>query len=82
MFFVWYCIYETKGLSLEQVDELSGKVTKAWLSTSFVPTVSFAEMQDMGLNTRTQSLADLEAGVDRKKSITHVDGQDVTAENH
>jgi MFS transporter, SP family, sugar:H+ symporter len=79
MFFVWAMIYETKGLSLEQVDELYGKVTKAWQSKGFVPTISFAEVQDLGVNTRTQSLADLEAGVERKKSVAHVDGQDVTA---
>jgi MFS transporter, SP family, sugar:H+ symporter len=79
MFFVWAAIYETKGLSLEQVDELYGKVDKAWQSKSFVPSVSFTEVQDLGVNTRTQSLADLEAGVVRKKSVAHTDGVDVTA---
>lgn len=76
--FVYLCIYETKGLSLEQVDELYGKVNRAWHSKGFVPTISFAEVQDLGVNTRSQSLADLEAGVERKKSVAHVDGQDVT----
>jgi SP family sugar:H+ symporter-like MFS transporter len=76
MFFVWFCIYETKGLSLEQVDELYGKVTKAWQSTSFTPTVSFTEMQDLDLNTRAQSLADLEADIEKKKSVLRMNGQD------
>jgi len=44
-FFVWGLIYETKGLSLEQVDELYAKVPHAWNSPGFVPTVSFAEVQ-------------------------------------
>ncbi|MCJ1255430.1 High-affinity glucose transporter rgt2 [Lignoscripta atroalba] len=72
-FFVWFLIYETKGLSLEQVDELYGKVDKAWRSKGFVPSVSFQEVQDLGVNARSQSLADLEAGAVRKKSVAHVD---------
>lgn len=36
-------IYETKGLSLEQVDEMYEKVNRAWNSPGFVPTVSFRE---------------------------------------
>ena len=68
-FFVWGLIYETKGLSLEQVDELYAKVSKAWQSTSFVPTVSFQEVQDLGVSARSQSLADMEAGAERKRSI-------------
>lgn len=35
--FAWYSIYETKGLSLEEVDELYEKVDKAWKSPGFVP---------------------------------------------
>ncbi|PVH16405.1 uncharacterized protein CXQ87_004696 [Candidozyma duobushaemuli] len=36
-FFAWYSIYETKGLSLEQIDELYEKVPHAWRSQGFVP---------------------------------------------
>jgi hypothetical protein len=39
IFFVYTMIYETKGLSLEQVDELYAKVPNAWKSKGFVPTV-------------------------------------------
>nr|ACR78274.1 putative xylose transporter [Rasamsonia emersonii] len=35
--FVWLMVYETKGLSLEQVDELYAAVSKAWESKYFVP---------------------------------------------
>lgn len=35
--YAWYFVYETKGLSLEQVDELYEKVPNAWHSRSFVP---------------------------------------------
>ena len=72
-FFVWGLIYETKGLSLEQVDELYAKTSKAWKSKGFVPTVSFAEVQDLGVNARSQSLADMEAGAQRKRSVGHID---------
>ncbi|KAI9892314.1 MAG: High-affinity glucose transporter rgt2 [Vezdaea aestivalis] len=72
--FVWAFIYETKGLSLEQVDELYGKVSKAWKSKGFVPTVSFQDVADVGTDARRQSLADLEAGAVRKKSVVQTEG--------
>ena len=72
-FFVWGLIYETKGLSLEQVDELYAKVSKAWQSKGFVPTVSFREVQDLGFDSRRQSLAELEEGAERKRSVAHID---------
>jgi MFS transporter, SP family, sugar:H+ symporter len=72
-FFVWSMIYETKGLSLEQVDELYSKTSKAWKSKGFVPTVSYAEVRTVSPHGRSKSLADLEADAIRKKSIAHVD---------
>ena len=39
--FVYTCVYETKGLSLEEVDELYDTVSLAWKSMNFQPTVSF-----------------------------------------
>lgn len=50
-------IYETKGLALEQVDELYGTVTKAWKSKDFRPTISFLEVQGAA---RKGSLAEFE----------------------
>ena len=64
-------IYETKGLSLEQVDELYAKVPKAWQSKGFVPTVSFQEVQDVDADHRKSSLADIENVAMRKKSVGH-----------
>jgi MFS transporter, SP family, sugar:H+ symporter len=63
-------IYETKGLSLEQVDELYAKVGKAWQSTKFVPTVSFQEIEQVS-HDRHASLADIEQTAQRKKSVQH-----------
>ena len=39
-------IYETKGLSLEQVDELYAEVSDARQSVHWVPTITFKELQD------------------------------------
>ncbi|KAK5124196.1 hypothetical protein LTR85_001899 [Meristemomyces frigidus] len=76
IFFVWAMIYETKGLSLEQVDELYAKVGKAWQSKGFVPTVSFQDVQEVGEggNVRQSSLTDLENTAMRKKSVQHEEG--------
>jgi sugar porter (SP) family MFS transporter len=43
--FVYFMIYETKGLTLEQVDELYGEVSSARLSKHWTPTITFREMQ-------------------------------------
>nr|QFR37147.1 MFS transporter [Cyberlindnera americana] len=37
-FFAYTTVYETKGLTLEQVDEMYDSVPNAWSSRSFVPT--------------------------------------------
>jgi len=71
--FVYFMIYETKGLSLEQVDELYGKVNKAWQSKGFVPTLSFQDVKDVSEQgaMRNASLTDLESAALRKKSVQH-----------
>lgn len=52
-FFAWYFIYETKGLSLEQVDELYENVSKAWKSKLFVPSEhAFREVAKVDLEDR------------------------------
>lgn len=62
-------IYETKGLSLEQVDELYGVVGKAWKSKSFVPQVAFADMDHE--TQRHMSLSEIGQGQTRKRSVQH-----------
>jgi SP family sugar:H+ symporter-like MFS transporter len=76
IFFVWSLIYETKGLSLEQVDEMYAKVPQAWKSKGFVPTVSFQEVRDVaeGGAVRSRSLAEIESTVVGKKSVSHQEG--------
>jgi len=66
--FVWFMIYETKGLSLEEVDELYGIVNKAWLSAKFRPAVKFAEVERDGDAVRGASLAEIAAAQERRRS--------------
>ena len=70
-FLTWF-----QGLSLEQVDEMYAKVPHAWNSYDFVPTVSFQEVQAVqgDTNARSQSLADVEAVAERKRSIAPANG--------
>ncbi|KAF2163501.1 hypothetical protein M409DRAFT_68432 [Zasmidium cellare ATCC 36951] len=72
--FVWFMIYETKGLSLEEVDELFEVCGKAWESKKFRPKVSFREVVDVRDGEgRGMSLAEATEAVQRKKSVTHVE---------
>jgi SP family sugar:H+ symporter-like MFS transporter len=74
IFFVYAMIYETKGLSLEQVDELYGKVAHAWKSPGFQPSVSFQDVQDVQADTRRMSLTDVENEASRKRSTQYNEG--------
>lgn len=87
VFFVWgsfcfvcilfvYClIYETKGLSLEQVDELYGVVSKAWESKKFRPQVSFQDVEDMGDAKRGMSMGELQTEAhNHKAGVERIEG--------
>ena len=67
-------IYETKGLTLEQVDELYGVVGKAWKSKKFRPALHFAEVDE---TARGQSLAEIAAQQERKRSVVQTEGDGV-----
>jgi SP family sugar:H+ symporter-like MFS transporter len=58
--FVTFCIYETKGLSLEQVDELYTKISKAWQSPGFVPSVNYHEVRELTVVGKRDALVTLE----------------------
>lgn len=72
--FVWTFIYETKGLTLEQVDELYGLVNKAWQSKKFRPAVNFAEAERSGETARGMSIVDMHNEQERRASV--VPGQE------
>ncbi|KAJ6086622.1 hypothetical protein N7467_005536 [Penicillium canescens] len=69
--FVYTCIYETKGLSLEQVDELYAKVPVAWKSVGFVPSVNYTDVRDVADNMKSGDLAQLEIDAGEKRAGEH-----------
>ncbi len=72
--FVWTLIYETKGLTLEQVDELYGIVSKAWKSKAFRPKVAFREV-DAG--ARRMSYRELSVAQEGRQSKAGIQEKDV-----
>ncbi|KAJ5817302.1 hypothetical protein N7447_009535 [Penicillium robsamsonii] len=66
--FVYTCIYETKGLSLEQVDELYAKVPRAWNSVGWVPSVNYLEQLE------------IDAGEKRAEGATHLESVETKTE--
>lgn len=48
IFVVYFMVYETSRLSLEQIDEMYERVMKAWHSSTFEPSWSFQQMRDLG----------------------------------
>ncbi|KAK4097929.1 general substrate transporter [Parathielavia hyrcaniae] len=48
--FVWYMVYETSKISLEQIDEMYERVDRAWKSRGFEPSWSFQQMRDFGFS--------------------------------
>lgn len=65
--FVWFMIYETKGLSLEQVDELYELVDKAWQSKSFRPKISFREASVADQGGRRMSLREISVAQEQSR---------------
>ncbi|KAJ9210628.1 hypothetical protein DTO166G4_7771 [Paecilomyces variotii] len=78
--FVYTCIYETKGLTLEQVDELYAKVPVAWKSAGFVPTVNYSDVRDIAADLKGGTLADLENGAQEKR-MEHADHLETVAKS-
>jgi hypothetical protein len=60
-------IYETKGLTLEEVDELYARVSKAWKSQGWVPEVSFTDIRAGEKGQRGESVVE---AAERKASVT------------
>ncbi|KAF7586781.1 High-affinity glucose transporter rgt2 [Aspergillus hancockii] len=71
--FVYTCIYETKGLTLEQVDELYAKIPVAWRSHEFVPSVHYTDVRDVAEGHAKAKLSELEADATLKRDMEHVE---------
>lgn len=80
--FVYTCIYETKGLSLEQIDELYSKVSVAWKSPGFVPSTNHVNVLDV-VDSEPDSHAQLELQANEKwggKMATHMENINAKAD--
>jgi MFS transporter, SP family, sugar:H+ symporter len=73
--FVWAFIYETKALTLEQVDELYELVDKAWQSKKFRPKVNFRESVAEG-GQGNMSLRQMSIAQERRRSQAGVEGDE------
>ncbi len=77
--FVYFMIYETKGLTLEEVDELYETVAHAWQSQNFTPTLRFAEAEKelaAGGEGRHMSYAEMRDAQIRRRSVAPGAGGD------
>ncbi|EGW30228.1 glucose transporter/sensor [Spathaspora passalidarum NRRL Y-27907] len=62
--FVYFFVYETKGLSLEQIDEMYLKVDKAWQSSSFIPSEhAFREKNRVVVSDSKENVNEIEHSV-------------------
>ena len=79
-FFVWFMVFETGKLSLEQIDELYERVDHAWNSQSFQPSWSFQEMRDEGASASGLQLQVIESDDTRRRTGTSASatGSDAT----
>jgi sugar porter (SP) family MFS transporter len=68
--FVWFMVYETSKISLEQIDELYERVDRAWKSNSFQPSWSFQEMRDEGASSSGIQLTDQDLARQRTGTST------------
>ena len=70
--FVWFMVYETSKISLEQIDELYERVDRAWNSPKFQPSWSFQDIREETENGIASgvSLADREEARRRTSAET------------
>jgi SP family sugar:H+ symporter-like MFS transporter len=72
--FVFFMVYETKNLTLEEVDELYETESKAWKSNKFVPALRFAEIEkEMAGEGRRLSYAEARDAFMRRRSTMPAD---------
>jgi sugar porter (SP) family MFS transporter len=85
-FFVWFMVYETSKLTLEQIDEMYERVGHAWESKSFEPTWSFQTMRqeteansNSNSNSNSTAMNAAEGGGEELRQRTPTAGSDATA---
>lgn len=79
--FVYYFIYETKGLTLEEVDELYNEVSVARKSTKWRPTTTFRQREAVVKKSGGPGVGgDVEASENNDHGMTQVEEREKVAE--
>lgn len=66
--FVYFMVYETSKISLEQIDEMYERVDHAWHSRTFQPSWSFQEMRDGGVSASGIQLEEVSSNESRQRT--------------
>ena len=69
--FVYFMVYETSKISLEQIDEMYERVPHAWKSKEFEPSWSFQQMRDFGFSESGIPGEDLADGTSQHTGDDH-----------
>ncbi|KAK0755353.1 hypothetical protein N5P37_012180 [Trichoderma harzianum] len=76
---VWFFIYETKGLSLEQVDQLYSEVSNARKSTTWVPSETWEQHQHAAVASNGTTITPKEESAVKGLDTAHVEEKDRNA---
>ncbi|KAF5232438.1 hypothetical protein FAUST_8723 [Fusarium austroamericanum] len=78
--FVWFMVYETSRMTLEQIDEMYERVSHAWESPGFNPSWSFQEMHNTGWAANGQ--AELQSATSTSNNISSSNTEDGGNDRH
>ncbi|PTD06666.1 putative glucose transporter rco-3 [Fusarium culmorum] len=78
--FVWFMVYETSRMTLEQIDEMYERVSHAWESPGFNPSWSFQEMHNTGWAVNGQ--AELQSATSTSNNISSSNTEDEGNDRH
>lgn len=78
--FVWFMVYETSRMTLEQIDEMYERVSHAWESPGFNPSWSFQEMHNTGWAVNGQ--AELQSATSTSNNISSSNTEDGGNDRH
>lgn len=78
--FVWFMVYETSRMTLEQIDEMYERVSHAWESPGFNPSWSFQEMHNIGWAANGQ--AELQSATSTSNNISSSNTEDGGNDRH
>lgn len=73
---VWFFIYETKGLSLEQVDQLYSEISNARKSTTWVPSETWEQHQHAAVASDGTTITPKEESAVKGLDTAHVEEKD------